>query len=215
MLLFPKFQGAATPLFSAKGWSYGVAATPTFAQHRSRISFLGLCKTINPKNPENRNPKPYTDPENLKSWILKPKAIIPMYSQCFRSSSGDKYMILFDIVCTCYLDVGKRGGWCQHVQNLRARAFPAFFHTGDALPKSSAIDWDSTGVPTLIPVQCWSVDCWTIYAENTWVQCHNIWIKLPGTNTSHRWNTIPACQKARQHISCISCISLEWGTQEV
>ena len=105
MPLFPKFQGAATPLFSAKGWSYGVAQI-------TRLAFLlGLCKTINPKTLKPETQKPYTNPENvkpltLKPSILKPKAIIPMYSQCFRSSSGDRYMILFAHVTCMWANVG-------------------------------------------------------------------------------------------------------------
>ena len=98
------------------------AATPRFARGQSSISFdmlKSLCrvwvfllsKTANPKTlkPKTLNPKlkPY-------SWKLKVK--ITGYSQCFHSSCGDKYIILFG----CVVWVGANQEVCgENVKRLK------------------------------------------------------------------------------------------------
>ena len=81
------------------------AANPTFAHHQSRIFFdmlKSLCRasvfsTFQTNQPQIPN-----------SWKIK----IAVSSQCFRSSSADKYTIFVQV---CYLEVGEHGVWRQSI----------------------------------------------------------------------------------------------------
>ena len=66
---------------------------------------------------------------------------ITAYSQCFHSSSDDKYIIVYHIVWMCCLSVGESGVWREHVffsQHLLIQEVP---HHGTPCGTSEVRFW--------------------------------------------------------------------------
>lgn len=111
--------------FGSFGYGYGLRC---FLKLSTRI----MPKTL--KQSETLNPS--------KPWILKPKVKLARYSQCFHSSSGNKYMILSGYVGG-WPQTGWRmenmPEWCQQAPKMLRSSVAGYLGELPRLPANSAV----------------------------------------------------------------------------